>query len=169
MLLDIWLVYKRARRSCTREYVEIKLRCALVKSILKFWTRGLWGQTVHNVCVLLLSDPSNLLLFLLLLLLLSLLLLLRFCHLWSITMHVYQQCASCYCCLLLLLLCVPYDVWIKSYHTIKLFTHSDPSIQFDSSIQTCCCCCCCCCYYCCCCPLLLLLLLFLMLLLFIAM
>ena len=35
-VVKYWLVYKRARKICTREYVEIKRRCAHVKSILKF-------------------------------------------------------------------------------------------------------------------------------------
>ena len=38
----VWLVSRRACRICTKEYVEIKRVCALVKSILKSLTRGLY-------------------------------------------------------------------------------------------------------------------------------
>ena len=40
-VVKYWLVSKRARRICTREYVGIKRRCALVKSILKLHRTGI--------------------------------------------------------------------------------------------------------------------------------
>ena len=48
MLLNIWLVSERARRICTREYVEMKRKCALVKSILFYTGRVLYTDNINT-------------------------------------------------------------------------------------------------------------------------